>query len=79
VKATRYTKDPWLKVEAGKVKANIYVLATVDGADVGLVGFTTDTQVKSVEPTKRTGHMRNHILEADDLTELPSSDRIQQL
>jgi len=79
VKATRYTQDPWLKVRPNNVKADIYVLAAIDGADVDLVGYATDVAINATEPTTKTGHMENHILEASELRDLPNPERVTKL
>lgn len=80
VKATAYWAAPWLKVRAdGHHTADYYLLAAVDDARVKLVGWADAEAVRATEPTDKTGHHRNHVVEGEELDPVPPQDAVQKL
>jgi hypothetical protein len=77
VKTTTYTGNPGLLVrENAANRADRYVLAIVDGTEVRLVGFASCDTMLDAPVTEHTGHMRNHMVRADDLRALPDAPLI---
>jgi hypothetical protein len=77
VKTTTYQENPGLLVrENAANRADRYVLAIVDGTEVRLVGFASCDTILDAPVTEHTGHMRNHMIRADDLRALPDAPLI---
>lgn len=69
-----------LLVEAGKVKADIYVLAWYmddeDGGECALIGWTSAAVVKAQEPRDSGRGIINHVVEADKLRPMAELERM---
>jgi hypothetical protein len=74
VKTVSYPSDPWLCVRHNAADyADRFVLAsTLDGSNtVNLHGWETKETVLETQPTERTGHTLNYILQESDVRALP--------